>query len=362
MTGRDKDDGRPAQEQHRAGTDGRYGHEQERGVDDGRPEKERNPARDNPRFTGPPWSSSAGEAWIRVPFGMEQKHSRRRRHPILFGILALLLLGTAFIGGRLLSAHSLFGGPVVAVAEVTGLIVDSEKTVAFLDSLREDDAVRGVLVRINSPGGAVGPSQEIFAAVKRLAQSKPVVASLGATAASGGYYIALGAREIVSGPSTLTGSIGVKMQLPNIEGLMRTLGVSEKTLRTGNLKDAGNIARPMTPEEEAYLDGLLADLHEEFVRTVATERRLSPEAARNIADGRAVTGRRALELGLVDAVGDAADALTRLQTRCGLENGTYKLVRGPENDEGWIERLFGAALDRAVNARVNAAQPLFSYR
>jgi protease-4 len=117
----------------------------------------------------------------------------------------------------------------------------------------------------------------------------------------------------------------------------------------------------MTPEEEAYLDGLLADLYDEFVRTVATERRLSPETARNLADGRAVTGRRALELGLVDAVGDAAYALTRLQILCGLESGTYKLVRGPEKDEGWIERLFGAALDRAVNARATAALPVFSY-
>jgi protease-4 len=328
----------------------------------GRPGQEHGAGGDNPRFDGAPWSPSAGEAWVRVPFGTEPKHSRRRRRPILLGIIALLLLGTAFTGGRLLGEHGPFGGPVVAVVEVTGLIVDSEKTVDFLNTLREDDAVQGVLVRINSPGGAVGPSQEIFAAVKRLARSRPVVASLGATAASGGYYIALGAREIVSGPSTLTGSIGVKMQLPNVEGLMRTLGVSEKTLSTGKLKDAGNVMRAMSPEEEVYLDGLLADLYAEFVRTVAEERRLSPEAAQNIADGRAVTGRRALELGLVDAVGDAEDALTRLQALCGLENGAYKLVRGPEKDEGWIERLFGAALDRAVNARANAALPLFSYR
>ncbi|MDR1684903.1 MAG: signal peptide peptidase SppA [Desulfovibrio sp.] len=349
MTGHGEAGGVPGQEH--SGMNGRPGQEQGGSASGG-----------NPRFAGPPWSPSAGEAWVRVPFGAEPKHSRRRRRPVLFGIIALLLLGAAFTGGRLLGEHSPLGGPVLAVAEVTGLIVDSEKTVAFLDALREDEAVRGVLVRINSPGGAVGPSQEIFAAVKRLAQSRPVVASLGAVAASGGYYVALGAREIVSGPSTLTGSIGVKMQLPNVEGLMRTLGVSEKTLSTGKLKDAGNVARAMTPEEEAYLDGLLADLYEEFVRTVAAERRLSPEAARNIADGRAVTGRRALELGLVDAVGDAADALARLQTLCGLENGMYKLVRGPEKDDGWVERLFGAALDRAVNARATAALPEFSYR
>jgi protease-4 len=340
MNGRDEADGRPGQEEGRR----------------------RSFAGENPHCAGPPCCPSEGEAWIRVPFGREPKKTLRRRHPVLFGIGVSLALGAAFLCGRFLGDGGFPGGPAVAVADVSGLIVDSEKIVDFLDTVREDDDVRGVLVRINSPGGAVGPSQEIFAAVKRLARAKPVVASLGAVAASGGYYVALGAREIIAGPSTLTGSIGVKMQLPNIEGLMRTLGVSEKTLSTGKLKDAGNVARPMTPEEERYLDGMLADLHEEFVRTVAEERRLSPDAARNMADGRAMTGRRALDLGLVDSVGDAADALTRLLAVCGLEKGGYKLVQGPEKDEGWLERIVGAAMDRAVGARADAVFPLFSYR
>ncbi|MDR1946134.1 MAG: signal peptide peptidase SppA [Desulfovibrio sp.] len=332
----------------------------ERGGADG--ERRGDCAGGNPYFAGQQYSSPAGEAWIRVPVGGELKKPWRGRHPFLFCIGVLLLLGIAFACGRLLGENSPLGGPAVAVADVTGLIDDSRKIVEFLDKVRNDNAVRGVLVRINSPGGAVGPSQEIFAAVKRLARTKPVVASLGAVAASGGYYVALGAEEIVAGPSTLTGSIGVRMQLPNIEGLMRTLGVSEKTLSTGKLKDAGNMARPMTPEEEEYLDGLLADLHEEFVETVAAERRLSPEAARGIADGRAVTGRRALALGLVDAVGDAQDALLRLQARCGLESGEYRLMEGPEKEDSWLETIVGAVLDGLVGVRPDPARVLFSYR
>jgi protease-4 len=332
------------------------------GGEDMRPGQKPDDTGGTARFAGPPYSPPYEEAWIRVPFHGKPPKSRLGRHPVLCGIGLLLLLGITFFCGRRFGETGHLGGPVVAVADVSGLIVDSEKIVAFLDTLREDDDVRGVLVRINSPGGAVGPSQEIFSAVKRLARTKPVVASLGAVAASGGYYVALGAREIVSGPSTLTGSIGVKMQLPNIEGLMRAAGVSEKTLSTGKLKDAGNIARPMTPEEEAYLDGLLRDLHEEFIRTVAAERGLALEEVRNMADGRALTGRRALALGLVDALGDAADALTRLLDRCGLERGAYSLMQGPENDETWLEHIVGAALDKAARARDAAATPLFSYR
>lgn len=302
-----------------------------------------------------------GGAWVWFPQGVEQKRSWRKRHPVLFwgGFLFMLLL--VFGWGRLSMRDSLISGPKLAVINLEGLILDGGDVIAWIDKVRKDSSYVGAVLRINSPGGAVGPSQELYAAVKRLAQRKPVVASMGALAASGGYYAALGADEILAGPSTLTASIGVKMQVPNIEGLMRTIGVSEKTLTTGTLKDAGSSWRTMSPEEEAYFRALLTDMYDEFIETVARERNLDPVKVRTLADGRAMTGRQALAAGLVDALGDQYEAVRRVKERAGLTDETVRLVDGPEKPSSYVSDLLKSALESVLQQRSVVERPLFVY-
>ena len=188
------------------------------------------------------------------------------------------------------------GGNRVAVVEVEGLIVDADRLVRELGDHGEDPSIRAVVVRIQSPGGVVGPTQEIHDAIQRLrAEGKPVVASMGSVAASGGYYLAAAATRIVANPGTLTGSIGVILQLAEIEGLLRKVGVRYEVIKSGRFKDAGSFARAMTPEERAVLQAVLDDMHDQFVTAVAEGRRLPKERVRALADGRVYSGRMAKE-------------------------------------------------------------------
>ena len=160
------------------------------------------------------------------------------------------------------------GGTRVAIVEVEGIIgagpaggVDADSIVRTLGEYRDNPSVAAVVLRVNSPGGVVAPTQEIFSAVERVrAAGKPVVASLGAVAASGGYYVAVAANRIFANPGTLTGSIGVVMQLANVEGLLKKVGVDYVVVKAGTFKDIGNFARPMKPEERQVLQALLDDV------------------------------------------------------------------------------------------------------
>jgi protease-4 len=288
------------------------------------------------------------------------KKKWRRRHPVLFwtGLLTLVLaLGHA--------AHWAVNGPLagprIAVVNIDGLILDADDVTQWLETIRRDSSVLAVVVRVNSPGGAVTPSQELYRAIKRTAEIKPLVISMGAVAASGGYYAALGGREIFANPSTLTASIGVKLQIPNLEGLMRTIGITEKTLTTGNLKDAGSPFHSLSPEEDAYFQGLIRDMFEEFLATVILERKLSPEQARAVADGRAMTGRQALKAGLVDRIGDYRDALARAGELGQFPPGAEPdLVIGPEKPRSLVREILGVILDLRID-RSAAGQPIFLY-
>lgn len=302
-----------------------------------------------------------GGAWVWLPQGVEQKKPWRKRHPILFWGGVILLLVMVFGWGRMSGEDSPMGGPKIAVVNVDDIILDADSIVAWMEKVRKDTSYKGAIIRINSPGGAVGPSQEIYAAVKRLASSKPVVASMGSLAASGGYYAALGADTILAGPSTLTASIGVKMQVPNIGELMHTIGISEKTLTTGTLKDAGSTWREMTPEEEAYLQELLTDMYEEFIETVARERDLPLDKVRGLADGRAMTGRQALSVGLVDALGDKQEALRMVKSRADLGGKEARLVEGPEKPGSYISELLRSTLDVLLERKASVSQPVFLY-
>lgn len=286
----------------------------------------------------------------------------RKRHPVLFwgGILLGILLCIGF--ARRAIEKSPLGSPKLGIVHVDNIILQSAPVVDWIEELRLDPTVRGVLLRINSPGGAVEPSEEIYMAVARLAKDKPVVASMGAVAASGGYYVALGAGEIVAGPSTLTASIGVKLQVPNAEGLMRMIGLSSKTLATGALKDAGTPFRDMTSEEEAYFQALIADMYDGFVSTVAERRKLPREKVLALADGRAMTGRQALQAGLVDYLGDAHAALERLRERCELPaSPPPTILEGPEKPASLLKELVGEILLWQQEQQAGTGQVRFMY-
>ncbi len=233
---------------------------------------------------------------------------------LYIGVAGLFLLSVSALGS---GWEAGFGfGPRVAVVEVEGMIVDAEEILRDLKAHRENPLVRAVVIRINSPGGVVAPTQEIYQAVQRVREAgKPVVASLGSVAASGGYYIAAAANEIYANPGTLTGSIGVIMQLANVESLMKKIGVEWVVVKAGAFKDLGNVGRPMTPEERRVLQALLDDVHGQFIAAVAEGRKLDRAEVVRFADGRVFTGAQAQSLKMVDKLGgfeDAIDAAGRL--------------------------------------------------
>jgi protease-4 len=248
-----------------------------------------------------------------------------RRRTILLAALAIyfavailfvvaLSAGLAPAGG----GGAVFGARV-AIAELEGTIVDVDDVLRELKSYRDNPQVKAVVLRINSPGGVVGPTQELHAAVMRLRESgKPVVASLGAVAASGGYYVAVAADKIYANPGTLTGSIGVIFQLPNLDGLMKKVGVDYVVVKAGRYKDIGNIARPMTAEEQRILQSLLDDVHAQFISAVATGRKLDRAQVLGFADGRIVSGAQAKDLKMIDALGGLEEALDGAAALAGL--------------------------------------------
>lgn len=266
----------------------------------------------------------------------------RRRHPILFwlGIIVLLWLILSIARGVYLASQpgGPLSGPYFGVVHVEGVIMDSRPVLEWIEALEKDKNAVGVLVRIESPGGAVTPSEEIYTALARLAASRPVVASLGAMAASGGYMAALPARAIVANPTTLTGSVGVRMELPNMQGLMGKIGITHEALASGDLKAAGSPFSVLTDKERAYFMALVQDMFERFVDMVKKHRRLTPEALATISDGRAVTGRQALDLGLVDSLGDQPRALNVLKELCQVKED-LPLLEGPEKENYSLLRL-----------------------
>jgi protease-4 len=315
-------------------------------------------------FPGGPGTppGGAGGAWVWLPEGMKPPASWPKRHPFLFWGGCIVLLALIFAWGRLSVEEGPLVGPKIAVINLEGIILDATDIVHWIEKIRLDTSMKGAVLRVNSPGGAVGPSQEIYAALKRLDAVKPVIASMGALAASGGYYASLGAREIYAGPSSLTASIGVKMQVPNFESVMKTIGISETTLTTGKLKDAGSSWRSMRPDEELYLASLLQDMYEEFIQTVSRERKLPMETVRQLADGRAMTGRQALEAKLVDHLGDQHETVQRLMALCRLPDpALVKIVVGPEKQVSLWKELVSGLLRTTLEHRHTLEQPLFMY-
>ena len=229
-------------------------------------------------------------------------------------------------------------GSGVGLVEVKGLIIDSQEIVKQLNDLRKDDNVKAVVLRIDSPGGVVGPSQEIHEEVKKLAGQKKVVVSMGSIAASGGYYIAAAASRILANPGTITGSIGVLMRFSNLEGLMGKIGMKAFTLKTGKYKDVGSPSRQMTDQEKAMLQGVIDNAHSQFVKAVAEGRKLPEAEVRNIADGRIFTGEQALALKLIDRLGTLQDAIEEAGKLGGIK-GEPRVIRPPRKKKLFLDML-----------------------
>lgn len=201
------------------------------------------------------------------------------------------------------------GEKKVAVVRIEGVILDSRKTIEDIKRYSEDPSVSAIVLRVNSPGGGVAPSQEIYDEVIKAKEEKKVVVSMGALAASGGYYIASPADVIIANPGTITGSIGVIMELPNIQGLMEKIGIETQVVKSGRLKDMASTFRSLTAEEREILQGLLDDVHRQFINAVAESRGMDFDHLKTLADGRIFSGEKARELGLVDELGNLEHAI-----------------------------------------------------
>lgn len=220
-----------------------------------------------------------------------------RRHPFLTVILAFIFITCL---NYWFSPDPEAGKSYIGVLPVTGPIFDSEETLKKLEILEKKDQVKGIIVRINSPGGGVAPSQEIYEEIKRVSKIKKTWASMSSLAASGGYYVAIGAEKIYANSGTLTGSIGVIMQFFNVEDLMQKVGISPVVIKAGKNKDIGSMYREMKPEERALMQDVIDNTREQFVSAIAEERKIERNRLDKIADGRIFSGLQAVEYGLVD--------------------------------------------------------------
>ena len=249
------------------------------------------------------------------------------------------------LGGLFLVAVLVWGSqalqsittPAIGLLEIEGPINDSLNYLKAIKALEENDRVKAVLVRVDSPGGSVGPSQEIYGALLRVKEKKPLVVSMGSVSASGGYYIACAADTIYALPGTLTGSIGVILAFLDLSEGLGKIGVKSERIASGEMKDSGSPFKTLTDRERIYFQRLVEDVHEQFVEAVALSRDIPPETVREFADGRAFTGRQALELGLVDRLGGLDDALEEAKEKAGIV-GKARFIR-PEIPGGLLDTI-----------------------
>ena len=243
----------------------------------------------------------------------------------------------------------------VGLIEVKGMILDSKETIRQLRYFMKQDSVKTVVLRVDSPGGIVAPSQEIYAEVKKFAAKKKIIVSMGSLAASGGYYISAPATIIYANPGTITASIGVILKLSNIESLMDKIGIKSYTLKTGKFKDSGSPVREFSAEDRAMLQAVIDNTHEQFVRAVAEGRKLPLDQVRSIADGRILSGEQAKNHKLVDRLGTLQDAIEEAGKLAGI-SGEPELLLPPKKRVNYLDLLvegtegtFNGPLGRAVS-------------
>jgi protease-4 len=301
---------------------------------------------------------------------MSQKRLFRQNHPILAGFLLLAGIVFIFFGGitffvikltHRTSTDIFISRPGIGIIELKGVITRSEQTISDLIKFKNNNDIKAIVVRIDSPGGAVGASQEIFRELRRVDKVKPVVASMGSVAASGGYYSAIGAEKIVASPGTLTGSMGVILKFANLEEIFNKIGYKSETIKSGKYKDMGSPGRSLTPEERVMLQALLDNVHSQFIRDIAESRNISEEEVRKIADGRIFSGEQAHDLGLVDQLGNFTDAVLLAADLGGLHERDPYLIY-PERNEFNVLKFIGGKKGEALLNSLIKPEPVLAYQ
>ncbi|MCG3173424.1 MAG: hypothetical protein GMKNLPBB_01621 [Myxococcota bacterium] len=258
----------------------------------------------------------------------------------------LLFASALLLGGRNWEKEASEG---VGVLEITGPIADSLSVLEDLHDLLKDDRVKAIVVRVDSPGGAVAPSQEIYNEILKARQKKKVVVSMGTVAASGGYYIAAAGEKIIASEGTITGSIGVIAQITDLTKLKEVLKFDVRTYKTGALKDSGSPFRETTEADDKMFNDLINDAYDQFVSDVAKSRNLPVEEVRKVADGRVMTGRQAKAARLVDEFGSFQDAV-RIAGTMGGVSGEPEIIRPEKNREELIRELLESSIKQVVSA------------
>jgi len=278
-------------------------------------------------------------------------------------LLLFLAIMFIFIYGALQGEQfAIVGGDRVAIVEVFGTITSPYDVIRQLKKYGEDGSIPSVVLHINSPGGGVAASQEIYEEINKLREKGvKVVASMSAVAASGAYYIACAADTIVANPGTLTGSIGVIFEWPILSELMRKLGVKLEVIKSGDMKDVGSIGRPITRREREMLQSVVDDTYNQFVEVVSRERGLPIEDVIELADGRIFTGNQARDLGLVDVIGNFEDAIQIAAEMGGIE-GKPKTVKERVRRVSWWELLTERMGDLAGVLEEDKNMPKLEYR
>jgi protease-4 len=248
-----------------------------------------------------------------------------RKHPIIFGLLLLVIIGVLFfliiygIASLTGERQMISLRDKIGVVPIKGVLNTSKEIVAQLDKYAEDDDIKAVVLRVDSPGGAVVPAQEIYDKINKIKEKKKVVTSMGSVAASGGYYIACASDKIVANPGTITGSIGVIIQFPQVKELLKKIGLKSTVIKSGKYKDVGSPSREISQDEMKLLQGLVDDIYNQFVEAVSSSRKIPKKKVEEIADGRIITGRQALELGLVDYLGTMEYSIDLAARLSGIE-------------------------------------------
>ena len=244
-----------------------------------------------------------------------------------WGLGSFFALLIAFRAGAMSNGLGSQGiGKKVGIIQVSGPILSSNPTVKDLENFRNRKDISAILVRIDSPGGLVAPTQEIYEKIKTIKEEKPIIASMASVAASGGYYIALGADTIIANPGTIVGSIGVIMNYPVMTKFLDKVGIEFETVKSGDLKDVGSYSREVTEADRKHLNEMVDDMYSQFVNVVSQNRSLSKEEVKKIADGRVFTGKQSKELGLIDVIGTFEDAVSIAGTM-GQIKGKPKIVQ-----------------------------------
>jgi protease-4 len=270
----------------------------------------------------------------------------RRKHPIFFAFFLAVLISSFFLFAGWVAMHLmgdrslLTATPKVGVVLVKGVIFDSRPTLEQMKKYLEDDQVKAIILRLDSAGSAVAPAQEIYREIGKVKTKKKVVAPFGSVAASGAYYMASACDHIVANPGTLTGSIGVVMELPNFRELLKKIGVSLEVVKSGEFKDTGSPVRRMTSQEKELLETLIRDIHRQFVGDVARARKLSREQIESVANARVISGEEAKRLGLVDTLGNFNDAVDQAKKLAKIE-GEVKILYPEKKKISLLDLVWG---------------------